>query len=65
LAVPNLTLPETGCTIAIWIAMEMTSQSPLGTPYTPAFILAVMFLILLARNVAVITTVVHAVSNID
>jgi hypothetical protein len=58
---PNLTLPETGCTLAIWIAMQMLSQSPLGKPLTALYIIGVMFFILLVRNIAGIAIVVIVV----
>jgi hypothetical protein len=58
---PNLTLPETGCILAIWIAMQMLSQSPLGKPTSALYVIGVMFFILLVRNIAAITAVVLVV----
>ncbi len=59
---PNLTLPETGCILAIWNAMQMLWQSPLLKPTTALYIIGVMFFILLVRNVAAITTVAIVVN---
>jgi hypothetical protein len=59
---PNLTLPETGCIMAIWIAMQMFGQVPIRTPYSALYMLGTLFLILLWRNIAVITAVVLSVN---
>lgn len=59
---PNLTFPETGWILAIWIGMQMLSQSPLGKPATALYIIGVMFFIMLVRNVAAITAVVLIVT---
>jgi hypothetical protein len=59
---PNLTLPETGCMLALWTAQQMVSQAPVRNPFSASFILMGFAIIALSRNVAIVATTVTVLS---
>ena len=59
---PNLSLGQAGGIAVLGLAMAMLPIAPLGNRYSASAVIFLLFVILLSRNIAVITTAVFGLS---